>query len=318
MSSGSVAKDWFLCTVASFALFVLGSIVPAMMTLLLMLIYPFPLIFLTFARGARVGAFSCVTAAAAVFIATYSSSPAAMVYLLAWGLPGVTLGAAARRAKGAGLLTAGVICSLICKLAAMVLMWRITGVNILTPDSAEMEGAVMSAWAPMFEALPEGDLAKLRESVSATVNYIVAIVPSVVILFTSVEVLLSYGLASSLHARRGGEHFFRLPPFEVWSFPRNILVALIVGFICEKIGDRNEGIYVLKQAGANLGVLTWTLFAVQGLSVAYFFMGRSGFPKIVRVVIITLAPFVPIMGGVLSILGIADIGIDLRKRIGRK
>jgi uncharacterized protein YybS (DUF2232 family) len=121
-----------------------------------------------------------------------------------------------------------------------------------------------------------------------------------------------------MYARRSGERFFSLPPFEAWSFPKNILVALIVGFICEKISGWNEGMYVLKQAGANLGALTWTLFAVQGLSVVCFFMGRFGFPKIARVVIIILAPFVPIVGGVLSILGIADIGIDLRKRIGRK
>ncbi|MDR3332224.1 MAG: YybS family protein [Synergistaceae bacterium] len=317
MSSGSAAKDWFFCTAASFVLFVLGVMAPAMMTMPLMLVYPFPMIFLTFARGVRVGAFSCVTVAVAVFVGFHSTA-LAVVCFVAWGIPGVLLGFVAGRVKGAEALLLGIACSLAGKLAAMALMWAATGVNMMAPDTAEMERAVTTAWMPMLESLSGGEAAKAKEGLSRIVDYLVTIIPSVVIIFSSAEVLLSYSLASKFFARRGNAELFRLPPFGAWSFPKNIIVALVVGFICEKIGNRYEGMGVLRQVGANLGALTWTLFAVQGLAVLYFFMGRFGFPKIARVVIIVLAPLVPVMGGILSILGIADIGIDLRKRVGRK
>jgi uncharacterized protein YybS (DUF2232 family) len=117
-----------------------------------------------------------------------------------------------------------------------------------------------------------------------------------------------------MHKRRSGEKFFSLLPFSRWSFPRNILVVLVVGFVCERMGDKLPDIYLLRQAAINLSAVSRTLFVIQGLAVAYCFMEFRGFPRAVRVIMIIVTPFISILGDIFSILGIADMGFDLRKK----
>jgi uncharacterized protein YybS (DUF2232 family) len=229
------------------------------------------------------------------------------------------IGALAKRIKGPDLLLPGIACSICCKLVVSYFMYKATGFNILSPDAASIEQVFISiAESSRLSSVAGQDAASLRENIGNYVKYVLILIPYSFVIFTSLEVIFSCILSSKVHTARAGESFFKLPPFGEWKFPRNILVPLVVGILCEFAAERNQGAYLLAQISANLGAVTWTLFAIQGLAVAYFFMELRGFPKIIRVVIIVLTPLFQVLGGIFSIVGILDIGFDLRKRAGRK
>jgi uncharacterized protein YybS (DUF2232 family) len=311
MFKDAAEKDLLLCSAIGFALFVAGALLP-FLALPVMLIYPFPLILLSFERGPLLALLSgAATALAVYFVFSPSMS---VIYFLAFGLPGALLGFAAKRTTGPDMVLFGVICSLSCKLAAAFLIYWLTGVNFLSPETREIEQALFAFAESRVAALSAGDIPALKNNLSDAVSYIVMLIPFSLILFTAAEVMLSYYLSNRLHRLRSGENFFQLPRFERWSFPRNILAALVVGFICERIGNTNPDLYVLRQVGANVSALARALFIVQGLAVACFFMNVRGFPKAANIVIIVITPLVSILGDIFSVVGIVDIGVDLRKR----
>ena len=55
----------------------------------------------------------------------------------------------------------------------------------------------------------------------------------------------------------------------------------------------------------------------RSLSVGCFFMEGRGFPKAVKIAVIVITPFVSAVSDLFSILGVLDIGFDLRKRMRR-
>ena len=317
MLSGSSLRDWIFCTTIGFGSFVLGVTLPVL-TLPLMLVYPFPALFLAYSAGLRSAATSiiCSSLLLSIFFTSLQVSPfLSVVYLVMFGLSGLLIGILARKIDQAGdLLLVAILISLSCKLIVTLVAFRITGHNLLTPDAAQMESAVLAFFDSRFSMLSGGERSLLKENVSQTVQYLIMLIPYTVILFSATEVLVSCSLASFLAGRRGGKRFFRLPPLGQWSFPKNILLALVVGFICEMLASKDAELALVGQLGVNLSAIARTLFIIQGLAVSYCFMERRGFPKVARVAMIIATPIITILGDILSIVGIVDIGFNFRER----
>ncbi|MDR1472685.1 MAG: YybS family protein [Synergistaceae bacterium] len=292
-------------------LFALGLKAPAL-ALPLMLIYPFPSASLSYERGLVPSALSAVFASTAMVL--FLPPVFSLIYFIMFGLSGVIIGTLARRIRAsAELLLAAVVAALACKLLSAFVVFAASGVNLMAPDAAEIEKAILSLVESGAFALSGMDAERMRSEISSIVSYIILLIPFNMILFSSVEALICLFLASHAHSRRGGGGFFSLPPFGSWRFPKNILLALVVGFLCASAPEEGR-YYVFHQVGINLNALTRTLFILQGLSMACFFMERRGFPKFLRAVMIALAPLVSILGDICAVFGLLDIIFDFRKR----
>lgn len=312
MLSGSSLRDWIFCTAIGFGSFVLGVTMPVL-TLPLMLVYPFPALFLAYSAGARpaITSIACTSLLLSLLLPPILS----VVYLVMFGLSGILIGTIARKLDSTGdLLLAAILISLSCKLIVTLVAFRVTGHNLLTPDAAQMESAVLAFFDSRFSMLSGGERSLLRENVSQTVQYLIMLIPYTVILFSATEVLVSCSIASWVAGRRGDKKFFKLPPLGKWSFPKNILFALVVGFICEILASKDPQLALMGQLGVNLSAIARTLFIIQGLAVAYWFMERRRFPKVARVAMIIATPIITMLGDILSIVGIVDIGFNLRER----
>jgi uncharacterized protein YybS (DUF2232 family) len=253
-------------------------------------------------------------AAASMLLAVFMPPVFSLIYFIMFGLSGALMGVLARRIHAAtDLMPAAVMVSLTGKILAAFIIFAASGVNLMAPDAAEMERAILSLLESGALALSGVDVERMRSEISSVVNYIILLIPFNIILFSSVEALISLYLASYAHRRRYGDGFFSLPPFGEWRFPKNVLLALLVGFLCG-LAPAEADYYVLRQVGLNLNALTRTLFILQGLSLAYFFMERKGFSKFPKAVMIILTPLMPILGDIYAIFGLLDIIFNFRKR----
>lgn len=214
---------------------------------------------------------------------------------------------AGKGGKCGDLLVASASVEFAGKLAGVLILYVFFGMNLLAPDAEKIE-----RYLNLFGA-PAADQAMTR----AIVNRVILLIPYSMIFFSTVEAMVCLSLASAIQKKRTGEAFFVLPPFSEWAFPKNILFPLIVGFICVRIANIRENLYLLRLMGVNLSELSRTILIVQGLSCACFFMERRGAPRPFRVAVIICAPFISLLGNILAIVGVADMGFNIREKIGR-
>jgi uncharacterized protein YybS (DUF2232 family) len=277
------------------------------LTLPAMFVYSLPTAFLAFSRG-----FFC-SMAAALFVSISIGATVSGVYglmcLFMFGLPGVLMGCmAAKGGRGGGLLVASASVEFAGKLAGVLILYVFFGLNLLAPGTEEIE-----RYLSYFGARAAANPAVARE----IANRVVLMIPYSMIFFSTAEAMTCLLLASAIQKKRTGEAFFLLPPFGEWAFPRNVMFPLVVGFICARIAKNREDLYLLKLMGANLSELARTILIVQGLSCVWFLMERRGAPKPFRIAVIICAPFVSLLGDILAIVGVTDMGFNVRERIRR-
>ncbi|MDR1650751.1 MAG: YybS family protein [Synergistaceae bacterium] len=295
-------RDWMICTAASSMMYVLGLLSP-IMARPLSLFYSFPSMLSAFEHGALF-ALSCALFSAAAAAMVTSEIYGVMVFLM-FGLSGLLTGLAARCGlKDGNLIVAASGFEFAGKFAAVVLYFQVSGINLMSPNPADIEKMIQ-----VFTGV-QADSPLTRDAAAG----LALLVPYNMILFSAVEAILCMLLVSFIHRKKKGKGFFALPPFSSWFFPRSLLIALLAGFICVRFAQEKESLYMMRQVGANLSEISKTFFIVQGLSCLYYFMEQRGTPRFLRITAVFFAPFIPVLSYVLAVTGIADMGFNFRRR----
>ena len=270
----------------------------------LMLIFSLPTAYLAFGYGFIFALTSAIFSSFVIGL-TFSVE-LSMLYFTSFGITGAVIGLMVKaKFAGGNLLIASATAEFLGKLGGVLLGHLFFGVNFLSPDAADIKRSVVALGTSYLTA----------ETADMIIDRIILLVPYAIILFSVLEALVCLALLSYIHKKRTGEAVFCLPPFNNWRFPRSILFALLVGFICERVSSSAGGnAYMMKQMGVTLSELSRTVFVVQGLSCAYFFMERRRIPKPLMVITVIMTPIISFLGDIFAILGVADIGFNFRER----
>jgi uncharacterized protein YybS (DUF2232 family) len=301
---GAKLRDWSMAAAGSFVLYAAGFVFPVLMAPTV-LIYSLPTVFLAFERGffnaALCGALVSLSMGLAV------SGVYGVMCFFMFALPGAVMGFTARKGvSGGNLLLVSVSAEFAGKLAGFLILYGFYGLNLLAPGPAEIERYINYLGAARADP----------ETTRAIADRVILLIPYSMIFFSAVEAIVCLFSASGIHRKRTKKAFFSLPSFGEWAFPKSVLFTLAVGFICAWIASGRDDYYLLKFMGANLSELSRTIFILQGLSCAYFIMERGGTPKALRVAAIAIIPFVSFLGHIFAIIGVMDMGFNVRDREG--
>jgi uncharacterized protein YybS (DUF2232 family) len=119
---------------------------------------------------------------------------------------------------------------------------------------------------------------------------------------------------SRVIGNRTGRPVPPLKPLREWSFPRSLLYYYFVALLCLLLfGDKLEETF-WASAISNVKVLLDILFTLQGLSFCLFAFHLKGWKILTPVLVVSLFIF-PFLATILSLLGIFDLGVDLRKKL---
>jgi|GEM_PF-4231461 len=314
MASSLKHKYWIICTLLSVSLVFVGALLPALGAPL-MFLYAVPTLILSRESGLLRGLTSAFVAALILFLG--GNLAIAVLSLVSFSIQGALLGAVARdKRTGAELVLIGVSISLLCKITTVLLFYGMTGANPLSPGAEEIEKAVVAMWQSHLSGLSAGEAQLFVERLRSSVDSFVQLVPSILIMFSCVEVLAGYYISSRFHKKIHGEGYFSLPEFGEWNFPKSTIIAVFVSFLCELVSLRQPDAVFVGQIAANLGAVTRTLLVIQGLAVAYGIMTQRGFSRASRIILVVLAIIFDFFRSIFFIVGFIDIGYDLRKRLG--
>ncbi len=127
-------------------------------------------------------------------------------------------------------------------------------------------------------------------------------------MFALVTQLLSQPILRRLKVK-----YSQLPPLRNISIPKSMLwyylIVLVFLFFDLEVGS------FLYMAVMNLFYILQLLMVIQGLSFVFYFSHQKKLPKIVPIIILVLTPF---LLSIIRILGIIDLGFQLRSKIKPK
>ena len=299
---------------AAFAVLLLLTIYVPVIGIIINFVLPLP--FLIFAAKNNikyVGAFLV----AGLFISFIAGSFMGIAMLFVYGLTGTVMGYLLQKNRSRIAL---LVSSSLTFLAAVIILYVVSVIffkfNLIHELTvAFKESAAMSQ--NMLQSLGKEDqIAKLTEQNNNMIKMVSTLAPSALIMSSILSVYIIQLICFPL-ARRFGVNAQQWGNFRDLSLPRSLLWYYLIAMAANMLIHPQEGTY-LYLALMNLVYILEMFMVLQGLSFLFYIFHQKSVTKGLRVIITILAIVIPIFLYIIRILGIIDLGFDLRKRVGKK
>ncbi|WP_066155290.1 YybS family protein [Halalkalibacter krulwichiae] len=268
---------------------------------------PVPFVIFTVRRGLKPGLMLWVVSLLLAFlIGGLVTVPTAFIF----GSAGLVIGELYRR-KLSGfsvLIGAGLIYTFNMLLIFLALVF-VVGENPmqlavdLTREQLEFAESTLGSFGQ-----GEDQLAMMLEMIDTLVYLAPVMIVGVGITLAVITKLISYYVLKRL-----GHEVSALPAFRNWSFPKAFLWYYLIILILAMVG---------AEEGTMLFLVIWNLLplleivvAVQGFAVIFYYFHQKKVAKVVPILIVATAILIPPLLYIVRIIGIIDLGFDLRKRM---
>ncbi len=159
--------------------------------------------------------------------------------------------------------------------------------------------------------MSKSEINTASQIIRGTYNYIVTVMPMIMMGVSLVISYLNYKIAAFLIKKTEDENML-VPDFSMFALPSNFIMGTLVMFLAYFIINKLNIPYAAALR-ENLSFLIGFLFLVQGLSIIDYFLKKLGVRKFFRVLIIVLNTVLVPVGSILIIFGFVDSVFDLRK-----
>lgn len=144
------------------------------------------------------------------------------------------------------------------------------------------------------------------------VELLPSLVPSAIVLTSILMAWFTQLLCNMILSRLGGK-IKPFPPFREIKFPKSILWYYLLSSLFYFIGfDKGTTLFDIV---INLFIILEFVMTIQGLAFIYYYCYVKEIKKAVPIFITVFALLIPILLYLIRILGIIDLGFDLRKRV---
>ncbi|ARO21101.1 DUF2232 domain-containing protein [Bacillus anthracis] len=272
---------------------------------------PLPFILLTI-RYKISNAFVIFTAA--LFITVIVSQPMNLVKTTMFGLIGIVLGHMYKKQKKpVEILMAGTLAYLIGIMLIYVASIKFFNIdlmkqmqNMFNESMAQSEKIVTAAGMP---------ISKEQKELFAQFNDVLqTLFPSLLVMvsvcFSWITVMISGSVLRKLK-----HDVIPWPKFKDIQLPKSIVWYYVI-FILLSTFIKVEPTSYLHMVFSNLYVIFALLLVLQGLTFIAFLAHSKGFTKGVPIISFIACMFIPMLFPLVTILGIIDLGISLRSKIG--
>ncbi|MGG0259707.1 YybS family protein [Bacillus mycoides] len=272
---------------------------------------PLPFILLTI-RYRLSNAFIVFTAA--LFITVIVSQPMNLVKTTMFGLIGIVLGYMyKKRKKPVETLMAGTLVYLIGIMLIYVASIKFFNIdlmkqmqNMFNESMAQSEKIVTAAGMPISK--------EQKELFTQFNDVLQTLFPSLLVMvsvcFSWITVMISGSVLRKLK-----HDVIPWPKFKDIQLPKSIVWYYVI-FILLSTFIKVEPTSYLHMVFSNLYVIFALLLVLQGLTFIAFIAHSKGFTKGVPIISFVVCMFIPMMFPLVTILGIIDLGISLRSKIG--
>ena len=244
-----------------------------------------------------------------LIVGTVLAIPVAMTF----GLTGLVMGDFIRERKSREAIYFG---SSIAFLLTLVVIYVISIVFLQLDFIEEAIGATKSSIESsisIMESLGQTPDEKQMEELLAGVEAGRFLKPTLFVIASFLSVFFIQ-LVSFPIARRFQVEVPKWKPFRFLQLPKSILWIYLFSMIASIVLNPEEGSFTFM-AIVNIAFLLQWLMVLQGLAFIYHLSYAKKFPKVVPIMVTIGVLLFPQLLYIVRILGIIDLGFDLRKRI---
>lgn len=278
-----------------------------------MFFLPLPFIIFTVKYGFKN---SLILGVASLFITFIIGNLLALPVTVLYGSLGIVIGYAIREKKGRFFLY---IASSLTVSVGLLLQYVISilflGVNVIEETFEATERSFIRSME-LFQQFGQEVPAELtEENIVLVFDMLETLFPSLLVVSSFIAAYLILLVCGVILKR------FKMPlperiPFREWKLPRSMIwyyvgVTLISLFVPLETGS------FTNMAIVNLLFMLQALFIIQGLSFVFYFAYNKRIAKAVPVIVAIFAMLTPIGLLLIRLLGIIDIGFDLRQRVNQ-
>lgn len=296
---------------AVYAMLLLISMYVPILGTVVTFVLPLPFILLTIKYGVP-NAFVIFTAA--FFIAVIVGQPIGLVKTIMFGCTGIVLGYMYKKQrKPLEILIAGTLAYLIGIMLIYVVSIKFFNIDLIQKMQNMFNESVVQSEKIANAAGMQ--VSKKQKDLFAQMNDILqTILPSILVMVSVclswITVMISGSVLKKL------KHEVTLwPKFKDIQLPKSIIWYYVI-FILLATFIKVEPTSYLHMVFSNLYVIFALLLVLQGLTFIAFLAHRKGFTKGVPIISFIVCMFIPMMFPLVTILGIIDLGISLRSKIG--
>ena len=139
--------------------------------------------------------------------------------------------------------------------------------------------------------------------------------PGTLIVFCLVIAYLNYAMISWVIGKTG-KKISVLPPFRVFSLPKNIVIGSLIIYLLSYI-TVSMGIIDKSLMMFSLELLFTFVFSIQGLAVIFYFGYLKKIPKFILLIVSGIFILTWLGQTFLFLLGLTDLILDIRKRFSQ-
>jgi uncharacterized protein YybS (DUF2232 family) len=254
---------------------------------------------------------------AALMISLIVGSLFAIPLTLLHGTTGMTLGYLVQKNKSRMMMlvaaTLVLLTNVLIQYGAAVVLFDF---NFIKEATTLMKKSFDTSVQLLNSVGKENDAEKLKNQVGEMLSLIQILLPSLLVVSTFIIAFFIQLINFSL-LKRFGLKVTHWKPFRELSLPKSILWYYLFTVILSLILNPEEGSY-LHTALWNLAYILQILLVVQGLSLVFFISHLKKLPKSFPIVATVLTLLLPLVLYIIRILGIIDLGFELRKRLVKK
>ncbi|MBR1759746.1 MAG: YybS family protein [Schwartzia sp.] len=293
----------------------IGVYVPILGTVAILL-WPLPILVLIVRHGLRWGVMA--VAVAGVLTALLMEPAVSLRLALAFAPGGIALGLGFRREwSPVRTLVTGIACSMAAKLAALALLFALTGVEPFSVQFDMMEQS-FDTTAKMYRSfgMSEAQIEESRTILAQNLALVRLLLPLIVVTMGLMDTTINY-LVGATVLRRLGHDVRTLPPFAEWRLP-SVFVYLFGFSLVGAYWGSTRNITLLYQASLNLSMLATIAGLVEGLSVYTYASRHFHWPKFLAMVFLGFMMLNGFLLRLLCLVGLFDMVLDYRTRYWRE
>ncbi|MEI5908385.1 YybS family protein [Bacillus spongiae] len=260
--------------------------------------------------------YSFVLVIASIGLSLFIGSVLSLPIVVTTSIVGVLIGYFVQqgRQKGTILLVASVVTLIITVIEYMIAVVFLE-VNIVSELFKTLDEAVEMSYG-IVERMGQTPDPKAIESMESMVDLMKALVPSIFVIMSVMSVLI-WMLLNFPIMKRFGVNVPKFQPFHKMMLPKSILWYYLITLVISLFISVEPGSYGYF-ALVNLSFIFQLLLILQGFSFLFYWSYSRGWSKAIPVSLtIFFLIFYPLLF-IIRLLGIIDLGFNLRQRLQHK
>ncbi|MFO6496579.1 MULTISPECIES: YybS family protein [Bacillus] len=294
-----------------FAVLMMISLYIPLIGTFLLFALPLPVMMLTIRHGVKPGLFMGLVSLPVSMVA---GSLSGLILAFPVSAAGIMMGFHYRKKEPGYAITSAAVTYMVSMVLLLFVSIQFFGLNLIETANQTYNETFNMFESSLKQFGNDKETVKQMEQMKEQLQQMRYLYPTMIVMFSGIAAFLNHLIAKPI-LRRTAVKMPSLKPFRELRLPQSIIWVYLLTILLS-LAPAEEG-SVFYSILLNASMLLGFIMAIQGFSFVFYFCHAKKMPTVLPVIFLIIALFSPLVY-LVRILGIMDIGFNLREKIKKK